>query len=365
MQKVYEQFGISDAKGKPKTMLQKLYEPVKRDKGLNRPKFAYPDPGQIAQADVLFMPSDKGYKYILVVVDNGSRLIDAQPMKSKGSESVVKAFETIFSRNYVNKPKRKIEVDAGSEFKSGVTKYFQDAGIRVRVAETGRHRMQGLVERANQTLGTILHKRMSAQELLTGTTSREWVADLPELVKAINKYIKNREAKRKKKLFNDGEPICIDGSCELLSIGDKVRVALEFPIDVATGAKLHGKWRSSDIRWDPKVRVIREVLLQPNQPPLYLLDGTIGPRKITPVAYTKSQLQPISSSERLPDPKVVRGKPKQWIAEKLVDKKKIKNKWYYLVKWVGFTSKDNTWEPSSQLKKEIPQLVSDFENNIN
>lgn len=366
MQSVLKEFGLLD-KPKEKTLLTKLYEPVKKDKGVNMPKFQYPTAGLVAQADLLFMPDDKGYKYLLVVVDNGSRLIDAEPIKSKDSKAMVNAFQMIFSRGIVKQPSKKLEVDAGSEFKSGVAKYFENAGVKVRIAETGRHRMQALVEKANQNLGTILHKRMSAQEILTGSISKEWVHDVPKLVKALNTYIKKREAKRKKSFPLSaeikGEPVCKDGSCETLQIGDHVRVALEFPIDVATGAKLHGRFRSSDIRFNPKVRVIKELLLTPNQPPMYLLDGNVSDKKITPVAYTKAQLQLVGKNEKLPNVNVIRGKPKQWIAEKLIDKKKIKNKIHYLVHWFGFTSANDTWEPASTLKKEVPALVKEYEDN--
>ena len=364
MNSVLKEFGLLD-NVKKKNLLSTLYKPVKKDKGLNMPRFAYPSPGEIAQADLLFMPSDRGYKYMLVVVDNGSRLMDAEPIKTKESKAVVDAFRTIFARQIVKLPK-KIEVDEGSEFKSGTAKYFHKLGVKVRVAATGRHRMQALVEKANQTLGTVLHKRMTAQELLTGSVSKQWVKDLPKLITAVNTYIKTREAKRKKreaKISLTDEPVCADGACKLLAIGDKVRVALEFPIDPVTGAKLHGKFRSSDIRWNPKVRTIKEVLLKPNAPPMYLLDGTVGDRHITPIAYTKAQLNPVGVDEMLPNPNIIRGKPKQYIAEKLMDKKKIKNKIHYLVKWIGFDSKDNTWEPRTTLNKEVPELVQEYEDN--
>jgi len=40
------------------------------------------------QADLLFLPHDRGYKYALVVVDLGSRLVDAAPLKSKKADEV-------------------------------------------------------------------------------------------------------------------------------------------------------------------------------------------------------------------------------------------------------------------------------------
>jgi len=367
MQNVLKEFGLQ-ADSKTKNQLTNLYQIPKKDKGVNAPTFSYPVKESTAQADLLFMPDDKGFKYALVVVDNGTRLLDAEPIKTKDSSAVIAAFVKIFKRKNVAKPKR-IEVDAGSEFKSGTAKYFKDNNIKVRVAEVGRHRMQSLVEKANHHIGSILHKRMTAQELITGQVSKEWTADLPLLVKVLNKYIKKREADRIKKVKKgpkvyDEEPRCSGDACKLLSVGDHVRVALEFPIDVVTGAKLHGKFRSSDIRFNPKVRIIRELLLTPNQPPMYLLDGDVGDMKITPVAYTKAQLQLIDKSEKMPNVKVIRGKPKQWIVERIVDKKKIKNKIHYLVHWQGFPDAENTWEPLTSLKKEVPALVKEYEDKV-
>jgi hypothetical protein len=365
---VLKEFGLIDDP-KQKNLLTSLYEPVKKDKGVNMPRFSYPEAGAIAQADLLFMPHDGGYKYMLVVVDNGTRLLDAEAIKSKDSNAVVNAFKAIFKRSNVKMPKR-IEVDAGLEFRAGTAKYFKDNNVRMRVAPTGRHRMQAIVESANHKLGSILHKRMAAQELLTGSTSKHWVKDLPKLVKAINTYVSKREAKRIAKDPNrikekNGEPQCNGDSCNLLGIDDKVRVALEHPIDVAGEKRLHGKFRASDIRWAPKIRTIKEVLMKPNSPPLYLLDGPIGDRNITPIAYTKNQLQLVTKDEKLPDRKVVRGKPKQYIVEALLGKKKINGKIHYLVHWLGFDKpEDNTYEPRTTLLQEVPQLVHDFEQAL-
>jgi len=48
------------------------------------------------QADLLFLPEDEGYKYLLVVVDIATRLCDAEPLKSKESKVVAKAIQRIF-----------------------------------------------------------------------------------------------------------------------------------------------------------------------------------------------------------------------------------------------------------------------------
>jgi len=59
-------------------------------------------PNEIHQADLLFLPHDivkrKTYKYALVVVDIASRYVDAEPLTSKYSTEVSKAFNKIYSR---------------------------------------------------------------------------------------------------------------------------------------------------------------------------------------------------------------------------------------------------------------------------
>lgn len=78
-----------------------------------------------------------------------------------------------------------------------------------------------------------------------------------------------------------------------------MRTILEAPREVS-GKKLHGKFRKTDIKWNPTVREIKEILLKPGFPPMYLLDGHEGDIKVDPVAYTRNQLQVIPQNERLP-----------------------------------------------------------------
>ena len=47
---------------------------------------------------------------------------------------------------------------------------------------------------------------------------------------------------------------------ELLPEGTRVRVALDEPISVIS-KKLHGKFRTGDIRWDPEVKIIKKLML--------------------------------------------------------------------------------------------------------
>ena len=361
MQDIYKEFGLTATKNTKNNLLSNLYAIPKKDRGVNMPRFQSPKTSRTAQADLLFMPNDRGYKYILVVVNNGTKALDAEPIKTKENASVIKAFQAIFKRKYVHTPQR-LELDAGSEFKGKTKKWFDDNNIKVRIAEVGRHRQQALVERANQTIGSILFKRMTAQEILTGSESKHWTKDLPKLIKLMNVHVEKRESKVKKVKATDGDVVCAGDACDLLNEGDKVRVALEYPINPVTHEKLHGKFRSSDIRWHPDVRTIKQILLKPNYPPMYLLDGKVGEAKVHPVAYTKAQLQLVPKNEKLPNTNTIRGKPKQYIPEKITDKKKINNKIHYKVKWFGYPDSESTFEPRTTLLKEVPDLIAEYEN---
>ena len=79
-------------------LMNQLYKIPIKDKGLEMPSYKRggAEPNEVYSSDVLYMPSDKGYKYLLVLVDviNGST--EAQPLKTHSSVAVLKAFKEIF-----------------------------------------------------------------------------------------------------------------------------------------------------------------------------------------------------------------------------------------------------------------------------
>ena len=103
----------------------------------------------------------------------------------------------------------------------------------------------------------------------------------------------------------------------LLFEGTRVRVRLDEPISVL-GKKLHGKFRTGDIKWDPEIRIIKKLILSPDQLPTYLLNGPHGKLGVSRCAYTRKQLQIVPDNENPPPDSVIRGKPERYIPERIL-----------------------------------------------
>jgi len=344
----------NDIKSKSKAVknneLSQLYKKPVHESREETPITQVFKPNIYYQADLLYMPEDKGYKYILVVVDVYDGKLDAEPLKVRDALTVMKAFKEIFERGILSIP-FVLTVDSGTEFKGVCDNYLKSLDINIKTALTGRHRQVATVERANQKIGTILFKRMVSQELLTGEQNNDWVDDLKPLIEVLNEH-------RKKPYTTEisEDPIANSYTGNLYKIGQRVRIQLDYPVNTVNEGRLIGKFRSTDIRWSPQIHRIEQVLLKPGFPPMYLVDGD-------DVARTKQQLSPVKGNEKPPDPKYIRGNPDHYIIGGIVDKRRRNNKDEYLISWKGFTNpNDNTWILGDQLNRtaDLRAMKRDF-----
>lgn len=297
----------------------------------------------VQQADLLFLPNDDGYKYLLVVVDIATRRVDAQPLKSKDSNEVKQAMQKILKRKILKTPLR-LEVDAGKEFQ-GTFKKFYEKIFKIVTKIAGRHRQQSVVETKNFQIGKILNTRMLVEEMNNDDVSRSWVDIVPEVIKLMNKHLSHEPNP-----IDVNQPVRTNSyTAKVLPIGTSVRIQLDNPISYIDEKTLSGKFRAGDIRWTKSVHKITQIYLRPGQPPMYQVDNDKR------VAYTKYQLQVVKENEIRPTTQ----SQNKYNIEKLIRRFKRSNKIYFEVKWEGYNETTN--EPRSNLMKDVPEMVKQFE----
>jgi hypothetical protein len=348
-------FGNSKKKAPIKSELVELYQKPKKDTVLEAPSFSRMAEDIVHQMDLIYLPNDGGYQYALVVVDQGTRKTDAVALKEHSAGAVLKGLRVIYDKHDILSQPNFITVDSGSEFKGDFAKAIQKLGISIKVARIGRHRQVGLAERKNQTIGTLIHKKIVQDEIDTGYASSQWKDDLQTIIKLINKKTAKMKP-RKIKLTYEDAPRITERNSILLNVGDRVRLQLDEPHQHNNNRKLHGRFRAGDIRWTKDIYTIAEILLKPNQPPMYMVDG------INNAAYTRNQLQ-LTTSKPV-EPKVDE-ENNRFEVEKLVDRKTENGVVYFKVKWHGYSVKEATWEKRTSLMKDIPQLIARFERKLN
>ena len=280
-----------------KQAIWQIYLPA--PKYIPRPHWAVDKPNHIHQADLLFLPHDrvgrKTYKYVLVVVDVASRYKDAEPLTTKESREISKAFEKIYSRKL--KYPKTLMVDPGKEFMGEVTKLMNYHNVRIQRSEAGNHRAQAFVERANRILGERLFSHQYAQEMISDERSRVWVKRLPAILKTLNntptritgkepvKAIKMKEVDIEPKNYQR-----VVGPGEVrLPPSVKVRYLLS-PGELEGGEKR----RATDPIWSIKIYNISRSVISPNQPVLYyLIDGLSR-------GFVREELQVVPYDTELP-----------------------------------------------------------------
>ena len=350
--KLNSELGVTTSKEENNKLLN-LQRAPKKEKV--HPKFQDFEKNATHQLDLLYLPHEKvgkkTYKYLLVAVDNSSRLVDAQALTDRRPQDILTAYRKILGRKYLSRPSVRIETDPGTEFQGAMSAWMNKMNINHKVGRTGRSRQQALVEYANRVLGKIITTKQNVDELRTGESSVDWVQDIPRIIQVFNKHVGNDRPSAEERIEDHKPPQCSGKSCALMEMGDRVRVVKEKPSSLVNGKRLHGKFRSGDTRWENTIRTITKVQIRPGSVPLYTVSG------ISNALFPAEQLQKIKGNEVDPAKQSVQGR---FIPEKIVSKKKIKGRVHYEVKWKGWASKHNTFEAHSKFSKDRPDLVKEF-----
>ena len=124
--------------------------------------------------------NNKGYRYVLVIIDNFSKFGWTVPLKNKNAQTIKDSFENILT-NSKRKPNL-IETDRGKEFYNNI---FQDFLNKNNIKLYSRNGSYGAVfaERFNRTIRDLLKKIVFEQG------DAKWIDILPTITEQYNNRI--------------------------------------------------------------------------------------------------------------------------------------------------------------------------------
>ena len=281
-----------------KQAIWQIYLPAPRY--VPRPKFDVATPNSVHQADLLFLPHDKlrrkTYKYALTVVDIASRYKEAEPLTSKDSNEVAKAFQAIYKRGPLTWPSM-LQVDPGREFMGGVTKEMEKHKTYIRRGRTEIHRDQAIVERFNRTLAERLFGHQYAVEMLHAGRSTVWVKRLPDVVSALNNEVTRLTGKKPASAIKEKNIVSKPSTPYSRPVGvneKKLPPLINVRYLYQPGELEGGTKRATDPIWSLKVYQVVKNMTKPNEPVVYYLSD--GPKR----GFVREELLVVPPNTQLP-----------------------------------------------------------------
>ena len=278
-------------------------------------------------ADVsLLAKRNKGYHFILTVIDLFSRYAWARPLKNKSGSEVASAFKSIFDEGRI--PKR-IQTDQGKEFENRqVRKLFQEHNIELFSVKSAYK--AAIVERFNRTLKTRLWR------YFTANLTQKWTDVLQDSVQAYNHSVHRMIGRKPVEVTDD----LVDELREKrhrqkkppqgkrdISVGDKVRIS-----------KVKSVFAKGYLpNWTEEVFTVAIVNTK-YTPTTYTLKDYRG--EIIEGSFYRHEIQPITQND-----------DDVFLVEKIIRRQKRQGVTWMLVKWLGYLENMNSWVRQSDISK--------------
>ena len=262
---------------------------------------------------------NKGFNYILVVLDIFSRFAWARPLKSKSGNYVKDALQDIIETSR-RKPFR-IWSDRGTEFYNAVVGRFL-ATNQIKLYSTNNEPKASIAERFIRTLRT----KIESNFILTQTTV--WYDVLPELLREYNQSyhrgigmapVEASNPENFLNVFNQLYPKQIADMRPVLNVGDKVRISIH--------KRLFEKGASAN--WSEEIFEINEIVRA--KPTVYRIKDLDG-EEVKGLFY-REQLQKTKQNVYRID-RIIRQRGNE-----------------VLVKWSGYPDKFNSWIPRGDVQQ--------------
>ncbi|KAL9986004.1 hypothetical protein ACROYT_G000057 [Oculina patagonica] len=281
---------------------------------------------EIWSADLVFMDKlskwNKGYKYLLTIIDVFSKFAWAIQLKDKKGASITSAFNNIIIND-----KRKPEylwVDKGSEFYNKTFKEWLKQND-IKMYSTFNEGKAVVIERFNRTLKNKMYKQFTIQ----GNT--QYLEMLPILVKEYNntkhssiKMTPTEASKEKNQgivylnLYGDMEPL---SATPKFKVGDKVRIS-------KYKRKVFDKGYTPN--WSEEIFIVDKI------------------QYTNPITYKLKDLNNEEIQGSFYESELLKAKQEVFRIDKVIRRNYKKKQ--ALVKWKGYSDEFNSWIPIKDLQ---------------
>lgn len=256
---------------------------------------------------------NKGYKYILCVIDCFTKFAWALPLKSKTGNEVSKAMLKIIHKR---SPKL-LQLDNGKEFYNSLFDSLMKK-YNIKKYSVYSTKKACIVERFNRTLKSLMFKEF------TSIGSHDWVSLLPTLLNKYNSSKHRTIGMSPKEADKNPSSVVfkqrkIENKKIKFKLGDKVRISIQKGVFTKS---FHPNWSTE---------LFTIVKINKTLPTTYMLEDYTQ-KPIAGCFYTEE----ISKTNH----------PNDYLIEKILRKKGKQ----VLVKWLGFDNSHNSWVNISDLK---------------
>jgi hypothetical protein len=291
-----------------------------------------------------------GYKYLFNGVDLFSRKLYSIPLKDKEAPTVLAGLKKMIAQ--FKDPVKSLRSDRGSEFIADIVKeYLRSKSISQVFSSAHKPTSNGGIERANQTLKRLIHKNIEVNDQFN------WVKSIQKMVDIVNETIIPSKGASADKI--ESSDSFFQHEIYEKDVAQKAASKREPPHPANSYVRIY----------DPSHKMKSRVWSKE----LYQIDKVIRPRTSYGIfEYTlKSNELGVKKKFKHEDLQVVDKvsnvleEEAQFEVSKILDKQKIGNEYYYLIKWKGYNKKsDNTWESAIKIKEDVPKMVTAFEKTL-
>lgn len=274
------------------------------------------------QADLVEMQPyakfNKGYRYILVVINVFSKYVWTQPLKSKNANDVTLAMKKILDQTVIPK---NLQSDLGKEFYNTQFKQLMN-DYKINHYSTYSNLKASIVERVNRTLKNIMWKAFSNQG------NYKWFNILPTIVEKYNNTIHRTTGYKPVDINKKNEKVILKNSFTFPKIIDLKHTKFKENDFVRISKRREAFDKGYTPNWSTEVFQIRRVNL--TNPTTYLLKDSKN--EDIEGGFYEEELQKVKH-------------PDVYLVEKVLRRKG--NKVY--VKWLGFDKSHNSWIQKSDV----------------